>query len=200
VEDKIPMSLQDWWWPEEQIMPDDKNPCWYENPIVLQINVKWMRQWLHPRKRCIYIYNSIYPIGDLVTWKSSHWKISRGGWADIKNQLKWSRLSFEGNYYTGAFASWAVCEIVEYHLNDMSWWQSGKRVSKIVGEGWNENYHIYRILLLQALEIRPDNTEIMAILFQGQSSLKNAAVKQKKVIIKRLIELKGPKLEMEDGE
>jgi tetratricopeptide (TPR) repeat protein len=78
-------------------------------------------------------------------------------------------------------------------MSDAEW----EKQSPIVGKKADENYKEAAKYFAKALEIRPDNTEIMAILFQINTRLKNTAEAEK--YNKKLIELKGPNW-MEDGE
>jgi tetratricopeptide (TPR) repeat protein len=78
-------------------------------------------------------------------------------------------------------------------MSDAEW----EKQSPIVGKKADENYIEAVIYFEQALNLRPENTDIMAILFQINTRLKNDAEAEK--YNKKLIELKGPNW-MEDGE
>lgn len=118
-----------------------------------------------------------------------------GGLADYKKSVEVDPTYFEGNYYTGALLLEQSTKLLNT-LNDMSDAEWEKQ-SPIVGKKADENYKEAAKYFEKALEIRPESTEIMAILFQINTRLKNTAEAEK--YNKKLIELKGPNW-MEDGE
>lgn len=118
-----------------------------------------------------------------------------GGLADYKKSVEADPEYFEGNYYTGALLLEQSTKILNT-LNDMSDTEWEKQ-SPIVGKKADENYIEAVTYFEQALNLRPENTDIMAILFQINTRLKNDAEAEK--YNKKLIELKGPNW-MEDGE
>jgi len=104
------------------------------------------------------------------------WRLSKS-LADLKNHWKVWSTYFERPMITTEACFLTVCEIVEYLCNDMLM-QSGKQIS-IVGRGWMKTIRSCSEILCAALEIRPDNTEIMAILFPSQLTRRNAAESRK---------------------
>lgn len=173
--------------------PEDKILAEYEIQLLLQLNKmdEAMAQIQEALKND--------PNNASILLRSGYLKEQsgdiEGGLADYKKAVEVDPDYFEGNYYTGALLLEESVKLLNT-LNDLSdaEWEVQ---SPIVGKKADENYKEAVKYFEKALEIRPDNTEIMAILFQINTRLKNTAEAEK--YNKMLIELKGPNW-MEDGE
>ncbi|TXE13600.1 tetratricopeptide repeat protein [Algoriphagus aquimarinus] len=110
-----------------------------------------------------------------------------GALEDYKKSVVADPTFYDGNYYTGALLLEKSREILA-ELNSLSDDQWEAR-SKSMGEEANLHYQEAVPYFEKALEIRPDNTDLMAILFRVHARLKNDAEADK--YNKMLIELKG---------
>ncbi len=96
--------------------------------------------------------------------------------ADYKKSVEVDPNFFEGNYYTGALILEQSREILS-ELNSLSDDEWEKR-SKDMGMKADELYKQSVPFFTKALEIKPDNTDIMIILFQVYTRLKDTAQTQ----------------------
>ncbi|MBA4298603.1 tetratricopeptide repeat protein [Algoriphagus alkaliphilus] len=96
-----------------------------------------------------------------------------GALVDYKKSVEVDPKFFEGNYYTGALLLEQATKMLST-LNDLSDAEWEKQ-SPIIGKKADENYRESVKYFSKAVEIRPDNTDIMIILFQVHSRLKNTA-------------------------
>lgn len=96
-----------------------------------------------------------------------------GGLADYKRAVEVDPNFFEGNYYTGALLLEQATKMLNT-LNDLSDAEWEKQ-SPIIGKKADENYKEAVKYFTKAVEIRPDNTDIMIILYQVHARLKNTA-------------------------
>jgi tetratricopeptide (TPR) repeat protein len=173
--------------------PDDKILAEYEIQLLLQLNKmdEAMAQIQEALKND--------PNNSSILLRSGFLKEQsgdiEGGLADYKKSVEVDPEYFEGNYYTGALLLEESTKLLNT-LNDMSDAEWEKQ-SPIVGKKADVNYKEAVIYFEQALKLRPENTDIMAILFQINTRLKNDAEAEK--YNKKLIELKGPNW-MEEGE
>lgn len=110
-----------------------------------------------------------------------------GGLADYKKAVEVDPNFFEGNYYTGALLLEQATKLLNT-LNDLSDAEWEKQ-SPIVGKQADENYKDAVKYFSKAVEIRPDNTDIMIILYQVHTRLKNTA--EAEALDKKLTELLG---------
>ena len=110
-----------------------------------------------------------------------------GALEDYKKSVAADPTFYDGNYYTGALLLEKSREILA-ELNSLSDEQWEAR-SKSMGEEANLHYKEAVPYFENALEIRPDNADLMAILFRVHARLKNDAEADK--YNKMLIELKG---------
>ena len=96
-----------------------------------------------------------------------------GGLADYKKAVEIDPNFFEGNYYTGALLlEQATKELNTLNdLSDAEW----EKQSPIVGKKADENYTESIKYFSKALEIKPDNSDIMIILYQVYTRLKKTA-------------------------
>ena len=110
-----------------------------------------------------------------------------GGLADYKKAVEVYPNFFEGNYYTGALLLEQATKLLNT-LNDLSDAEWEKQ-SPIIGKKADENYTDAVKYFEKALEIKPDNTDIMIILYQVHTRLKNTAAAD--ALDKKLTELLG---------
>lgn len=110
-----------------------------------------------------------------------------GGLADYKKSVEVDPNFFEGNYYTGALLLEQATKMLNT-LNDLSDAEWEKQ-SPIIGKKADENYADAVKYFSKAVEIRPDNTDIMIILYQVHTRLKNTA--EAEALDKKLTELLG---------
>ena len=92
---------------------------------------------------------------------------------DYKKSVEVDPNFFEGNYYTGALMLEKSRSILA-ELNSLSDAEWEKR-SKEMGSQADDLYKQAVPYFTKALEIKPDNTDIMIILFQVHTRLKNTA-------------------------
>lgn len=111
-----------------------------------------------------------------------------GAMADYKKSVQVDPNFFEGNYYTGALLLEQATEMLN-SLNDLSDAEWEKQ-SPIVGKKADENYKEAVQYFTKASEIRPDNTDILIVLYQVHTRLKNTA--EVEAINKKLVEKLGP--------
>lgn len=110
-----------------------------------------------------------------------------GGLADYKKAVEVDPEFFEGNYYTGALLLEQATKLLNT-LNDLSDAEWEKQ-SPIIGKAADENYKEAVKYFSKAIEIKPDNTDIMIILYQVHFRLKNTA--EVEALDKKLTELLG---------
>ena len=110
-----------------------------------------------------------------------------GALEDYKKSVVADPEFYDGNYYTGALLLEKSREIVVAigALSDEEWEAKSKSMTDEANVHYKEAIPYFE----KALEIRPDNTDIMAILYQVHTRLKNDAEAEK--YNKMLIELKG---------
>ena len=173
--------------------PDDKILAEYEIQLLLQLNK--MDEAMSSIQEAL----KNDPDNASILLRSGYLKEQsgdiEGGLADYKKAVEADPKFFQGHYYTGALLLEQSVKLLNT-LNDMSDAEWEKQ-SPIIGKKADENYKEAAKYFEQALDIQPENTEIMAILFQINTRLKNDAEAEK--YNKKLIELKGPNW-MEDGE
>lgn len=110
-----------------------------------------------------------------------------GALEDYKKSVEADPDFYDGNYYTGALLLEKSREILA-ELNSLSDDEWEKR-SEEMGTAANKNYEEAVPYFEKALEIRPDNTELMVILYQVHTRLKNTEEAEK--YNSKLVELKG---------
>lgn len=96
-----------------------------------------------------------------------------GALAEYKKSVEVDPNFFEGNYYTGALMLEKSRGILA-ELNSLSDAEWEKR-SPEMGKQADDLYRQAVPFFVKALEIKPDNTDIMIILFQVHTRLKNTA-------------------------
>jgi tetratricopeptide (TPR) repeat protein len=110
-----------------------------------------------------------------------------GGLVDYKKSVEIDPNFFEGNYYTGALLL-EQATVMLNTLNDLSDAEWEKQ-SPIIGKKADANYAEAAKYFTKAIEIKPDSTDIMIILYQVHFRLKNTA--EVAALDKKLTELLG---------
>jgi tetratricopeptide (TPR) repeat protein len=110
-----------------------------------------------------------------------------GALEDYKKSVEIDPNFFEGNYYTGALMLEMSRKILNElnGLSDAEW----EKQSQTLGKQADEFYRQSVPYFTKAIEIKPDNTDIMVILYQVQTRLKNTA--EVEALDKKLIQLLG---------
>jgi tetratricopeptide (TPR) repeat protein len=110
-----------------------------------------------------------------------------GGLTDYKKAVEVDPNFFEGNYYTGAL----LLELSRKILNDLNALSDDEweKQSQTLGKKADDLYRQSIPYFTKAVEIRPENTDIMIILYQVHFRLKNTAEAQ--ALDKKLSELLG---------
>lgn len=110
-----------------------------------------------------------------------------GGLVDYKKAVEVDPNFFEGNYYTGAL----LLELSRKILNDLNALSDAEweKQSQTLGKQADDLYRQSIPYFTKAVEIRPDNTDIMIILYQVHFRLKNNA--EAEALDKKLTELLG---------
>ena len=151
--------------------PNDKVLAEYEIQLLLQLNK--MDEAMAQIKEAL----ANDPNNSGLLLRSGYLKEQagdlEGGLADYKKSVEIDPNFFEGNYYTGAL----LLEQAQKELNalndlsDAEW----EKQSPIVGKKADANYTESLNYFTKALEIKPDNTDIMIILYQVFTRLKKTA-------------------------
>lgn len=96
-----------------------------------------------------------------------------GAMEDYKKSVAVDPNFFEGNYYTGALMLEQSREILAElnGLSDDEWEKKSPEMGKKADDLYKQSIPFFS----KALEIKPDNTDIMIILFQVHTRLKNTA-------------------------
>jgi tetratricopeptide (TPR) repeat protein len=110
-----------------------------------------------------------------------------GGLVDYKKAVEVDPNFFEGNYYTGAL----LLELSRKILNDLNALSDAEweKQSQTLGKQADDLYRQSIPYFTKAVEIRPDNTDIMIILYQVHLRLKNNA--EAEALDKKLAEILG---------
>ncbi len=110
-----------------------------------------------------------------------------GALADYEKSVEVDPNFFEGNYYTGALMLEMSRKILNElnGLSDAEW----EKQSQTLGKQADDYYRQAVPYFAKAIEIKPDNTDIMIILYQVHTRLKNTA--EAEALEKKLTELLG---------
>jgi len=185
-EDKDPEAAYDLIMQGREDYPEDKVLAEYEIQLLLQLNK--MDEAMASIEEALR--NDPDNAGILL--RSGYLKEQAGDMDGALEDYKKSVVAdpefYDGNYYAGALLLEKSREIVVElgALSDEEW----EARSQEMTEKSNDYYKQAIPYFEKALELKPDNTDIMAILFQINSRLKNDAEAEK--YNKMLIELKGP--------
>ena len=185
-EDNNPEAAYDMIMAGREDYPEDKILAEYEIQLLLQLNK--MDEAMASIQEALK--NDPNNAGILL--RSGYLKEQAGDMDGALEDYKKSVVAdpefYDGNYYTGALLlekSRAI--VVELGaLSDEEWEKRSESMNKESNGYYKDAIPYFE----KALEIRPDNTDIMAILYQINLRLKNEAEMEK--YNKMLIELKGP--------
>ncbi|MEB2779142.1 tetratricopeptide repeat protein [Algoriphagus sp. C2-6-M1] len=185
-EDQNPEAAYDIIMQGREDYPDDKILAEYEIQLLLQLNK--MDEAMASIQEALK--NDPNNAGILL--RSGYLKEQagdiQGALEDYKKSVVADSEFYDGNYYTGALLLEKSREILAElnSLSDEEW----EAKSESMGKQANLHYAEAVPYFEKALEIRPENTNLMAILFRVHARLKNTAETEK--YNKRLIELEGP--------
>lgn len=166
--------------------PNDKVLAEYEIQLLLQLNK--MDEAMAQIKDAL----SNDPNNSGLLLRSGYLKEQagdlNGALEDYKKSVAVDPNFFEGNYYTGALLlEQATKELNTLNdLSDAEW----EKQSPIVGKKADANYNESITYFSKALEIKPDNTDIMIILYQVYSRLKKTA--EMEAMNKKIAAILGP--------
>lgn len=171
TEEKNPEAAFDLVTKARKEYPNDKVLAEYEIQLLLQLNK--MDEAMAQIKEAL----ANDPNNSGLLLRSGYLKEQAGDFdaalADYKKSVEVDPNFFEGNYYTGAL----LLEQAQKELNtlndlsDAEW----EKQSPIVGKKADANYNESIGFFTKALEIKPDNTDIMIILYQVYTRLKKTA-------------------------
>lgn len=185
-EDKNPEAAYDIVMAGREDYPDDKILAEYEIQLLLQLNK------MDEAMTSIQEALKNDPNNASIRLRSGYLKEQsgdiEGALADYKKAVEADPNFYDGNYYAGALLLEKSKEILA-ELNELSDEEWEKNSEKMGNEA-NEFYKQAIPYFEKALEIRPDNSDLMIILNQVHTRLKNTAEAEK--YNKMLIELKGP--------
>ncbi|NVJ86066.1 MAG: tetratricopeptide repeat protein [Algoriphagus sp.] len=186
TEQKNPEGAYDIVMRAKEEYPSDKVLAEYEIQLLLQLNK--MDEAMAQIKEAL----ANDPENTSLLLRSGYLKEQSGdidgALADYKKSVEIDPNFYEGNYYTAALLIERAREVLS-ELNSLSDEEWEKR-SQSMGEEANGYYADAVKYFEKALEIRPDDTGIMEILYQIHTRLKNDAEAEK--YNKKLIELLGP--------
>ncbi|MDR7132508.1 tetratricopeptide (TPR) repeat protein [Algoriphagus sp. 4150] len=184
-EDKNPEAAYDIIMQGRKDYPEDKVLAEYEIQLLLQLNK--MDEAMASIQEALK--NDPNNAGILL--RSGYLKEqagdAEGALEDYKKSVEVDPEFYDGNYYAGALLLDKSLKILNElnGLSDDEW----EAKSKSMGDEANSYYKEAVVYFEKALEIKPENTEVMVILFQVHSRLKNTEEVEK--YNKMLIELKG---------
>lgn len=185
-EDKNPEAAYDIVIAGREDYPEDKVLAEYEIQLLLQLNK------MDEAMASIQEALKNDPDNAGILLRSGYLKEQSGdidgALEDYKKAVVADPEFYDGNYYAGALLlekSRAILAELNA-LSDEEW----EKNSEKMGTEANQHYEAAIPYFEKALEIRPENTDIMAILYQVQTRLKNDAEAEK--YNKMLIDLKGP--------
>lgn len=184
-EDKNPEAAYDIIMQGREDYPEDKVLAEYEIQLLLQLNK--MDEAMASIEQALQ--NDPDNAGILL--RSGYLKEQagdmEGALADYKKSVVADPEFYDGNYYTGALLLDKSLKILNElsALPDDEW----EAKSQTMGDEANLHYKEAVGYFEKALEIKPENTEVMVILYQVHTRLKNTEEAEK--YNKMLIELKG---------
>ena len=185
TEDKNPQAAFDIVTKAKAEYPTDKVLAEYEIQLLLQLNK--MDEAMAQIKDAL----SNDPNNTGLLLRSGYLKEQagdlEGGLADYKKSVEIDPNYFEGNYYTGAL----LLELSRKILNDLNSLSDAEweKQSQTLGKQADDYYKQSVPYFTKALEIKPDNTDIMIVLYQVHTRLKNTA--EVDALNKKLTELLG---------
>lgn len=185
-EDKNPEAAYDVIMAAREDYPSDKILAEYEIQLLLQLNK--MDEAMAQIKEAL----ANDPNNTSILLRSGYLKEQSGdvdgALADYKKSVEVDPNFYEGNYYAGALLLEKSREILA-ELNSLSDDEWEKR-SASMGEEANQHYAEAVTYFEKSLELKPEDTDIMGILYQIHTRLKNDAEAEK--YNNKLVELLGP--------
>lgn len=185
TEEKNPEAAYDIVMAAREDYPSDKILAEYEIQLLLQLNK--MDEAMAQIKEAL----ANDPENTSILLRSGYLKEQSGdidgALADYKKSVQVDPDFYEGNYYAGALLLEKSREILA-ELNSLSDAEWEKR-SEAMGKEANQYYSDAIPYFEKSLQLRPDDTDIMGILYQIHTRLKNTAEAEK--YNKKLIELLG---------
>ncbi|WP_026951532.1 tetratricopeptide repeat protein [Algoriphagus mannitolivorans] len=186
TEEKNPEAALDLVTKARDQYPDDKVLAEYEIQLLLQLNR--MDQAMAQIKEAL----ANDPNNPGLWLRSGYLKEQSGdvdgGLADYKKSVEIDPEFYQGNYYTGALLLEISTKMLN-SLNDLSDAEWEKQ-SPIIGAKADENYKEAIKYFEKASALQPENTDVMIILYQINTRLKNTAEAEK--YNQKLIQLLGP--------
>ncbi|WP_026953835.1 tetratricopeptide repeat protein [Algoriphagus vanfongensis] len=186
TEDKNPEEAYEVVMAAREDYPGDKILAEYEIQLLLQLNK--MDEAMAQIKEAL----ANDPNNTSILLRSGYLKEQsgdiEGALNDYKKSVEVDPNFYEGNYYTGALLLEKSREILA-ELNSLSDDEWEKRSAQM-GEEANQYYSDAIPYFEKSLELRPEDTDIMVILFQIHTRLKNEAEAEQ--YNKKLTELLGP--------
>lgn len=171
TEEKNPQAAYDLVAKAKADYPNDKVLAEYEIQLLLQLNK--MDEAMAQIKDAL----SNDPNNTGLLLRSGYLKEQagdlEGGLVDYKKAVEIDPNFFEGNYYTGAL----LLEMSRKVLNDLNGLSDAEweKQSQTLGKQADDYYRQSVPYFTKALEIKPDNTDIMIVLYQVHTRLKNTA-------------------------
>ena len=171
TEEKNPQAAYDLVAKAKADYPNDKVLAEYEIQLLLQLNK--MDEAMAQIKDAL----SNDPNNTGLLLRSGYLKEQagdlEGGLVDYKKAVEIDPNFFEGNYYTGAL----LLEMSRKILNDLNGLSDAEweKQSQALGKQADDYYRQSVPYFSKALEIKPDNTDIMIVLYQVHTRLKNTA-------------------------
>lgn len=185
-EDKNPEAAYDVIMAAREDYPSDKILAEYEIQLLLQLNK--MDEAMAQIKEAL----ANDPNNTSILLRSGYLKEQSGdvdgALADYKKSVEVDPNFYEGNYYAGALLLEKSRGILA-ELNSLSDDEWEKR-SASMGEEANQHYAEAVTYFEKSLELKPEDTDIMGILYQIHTRLKNDAEAEK--YNNKLVELLGP--------
>jgi tetratricopeptide (TPR) repeat protein len=185
-EDKNPEAAYDVIMAAREDYPSDKILAEYEIQLLLQLNK--MDEAMAQIKEAL----ANDPNNTSILLRSGYLKEQSGdvdgALADYKKSVEVDPNFYEGNYYAGALLLEKSRGILA-ELNSLSDDEWEKR-SASMGEEANQHYAEAVTYFEKSLELKPEDTDIMGILYQIHTRLKNEAEAEK--YNNKLVELLGP--------
>ena len=184
-EDKNPEAAYEMIMQGREDYPEDKVLAEYEIQLLLQLNK------MDEAMASIQDALKNDPNNAGILLRSGYLKEQAGDMAGALEDYKKSVVAdpefYDGNYYAGALLLEKSREILAElnALSDEEWEAKSKEMTDEANLHYKEAIPYFE----KALEIRPENTDVMAILFQVHTRLKNTEEAEK--YNKMLIELKG---------
>lgn len=185
-QDENPEGAYDMVMAAREDYPGDKILAEYEIQLLLQLNKM--------DEAMASIENALKndPTNASILLRSGYLKEKsgdmEGALEDYKKSVEADPDFYDGNFYTGALMLDRAREILAElnSLPDDEWEEKSESMGKAADDYYSQAIPYFT----KALEIQPENTDVMEVLFQVHTRLKNEAKAEE--YNNKLIELKGP--------